>query len=104
MIFLAFAVLLLPGLAWWAWLGKREQDPLISLTYIVSISLSLIAIIAEGAFLLGVNFSTASIIALMVLFSGLAAVGLVKNKITLPAKYRPHLWVGFALREPYRGK
>ncbi len=97
MIFLAFAVLLLPGLTWWAWLDKREQDPLISLTYIVSISLSLIAIIAEGAFLLGVNFSTASIIALMVLFSTLAAAGFLKNKITMPAKYRPHLWVGFAL-------
>lgn len=97
MIFLAFAVLLLPGLAWWAWLGKRDQDPLISLTYIISISLSLIAVIAEGAFLLGVSFSAVSIIALVVLFTGLAAAGLFKNKITLPAMYHPHLWVGFAL-------
>jgi len=96
-IFLAFAVLLLPGLAWWAWLGKRDQDPLISLTHIVSISLSLIAIMAEGAFLLGVGFSTASIITLVVLFASLAAAGLVKNKINLPAMYHPHLWVGFAL-------
>ncbi len=47
MILIAFLVLLIPGLTWWAWLGKRKQDPILSLAQIIGISLAIIILIAE---------------------------------------------------------
>ena len=55
---LAFVVLLLPGFAWWAWLGKRDQDPIVSLGQIIGVSLTSIALFAQALFLINIRVST----------------------------------------------
>jgi hypothetical protein len=94
---LALAALLLPGLAWWAWLGKRDQDSIISLAQVIGISLSLVILIAEAVFFLGGSFSRIGILILSGLFTALAALGFVRKGVKIPSHYHRHLWVGLLL-------
>jgi len=95
--FLALTALLLPGLAWWAWLGQRKQDPLVSLAQILGISLSLIALLAEAAFLLRLRFSPVIIGPLLAALAALAVTGLVKRPPQLPGNNRWYLLIGLLL-------
>lgn len=97
MTFLALIALLLPGLAWWAWLDKRNRDPLVSLAQITGISLAVIILLAELVFLLGGSFSLIGIILLLSTFAGLAVAGMIRHGIRFPRKYRWHLIIGLAL-------
>ncbi len=94
---LAFAALLAPGLAWWAWLGRRGQDPIVSLAQVIGVSLGVIALLAQGAFLLGLKISGIIIIACLLGFSILAMAGAIKHKIHLPRRYHLHTLFGLIL-------
>jgi hypothetical protein len=65
-IILAFAGLLLPGLAWWAWLGERREDPLVSLAQMVGVGMAVVILLAGGGFILGVEFSRLTMLLLLV--------------------------------------
>ncbi len=93
---LVFLALLLPGLAWWVWLGKRRWDPLVSLAHIVGVSISVILLMAEFVFILGGSFSRFGIAFLLVVFLGLAVWGLLRRGVRLTRKYRLHLLMGLA--------
>lgn len=47
---LAFVGLLLPGIAWWLWLGDRRKDGAQALAGIVAISASVIAVGTLGLY------------------------------------------------------
>ncbi len=97
MIALAFAALLLPGLAWWAWLGKRDQDPLISLAKVLGVSIAVISLTAEVFFLLGIRFSLARILLILWVVAAIALAGILRFGIRLPRKYHLHLLIGLIL-------
>ncbi len=94
---LAILALLLPGLAWWAWFGKRGRDPLVALAQIAGISLALIILLAEGAFVLGTRFSAWGIGLLLALCAGLALAGLVRRKVQASKSQLWHLAIGWVL-------
>jgi len=94
---LAMLAVLLPGLAWWAWLGSREQDPLVSLAQIFGASLAVNALLAEGLFLLGIRLNLAGLLAILGAFMGLAIFGLIRRPYHFKKKYRFHLIIGLAL-------
>lgn len=94
---LAFAVLLLPGLAWWAWLGKQDRDPLVALAQIIGVSLAAIIVLTEIVFTLGGHFSTLGIVLLAVAFAGLTAAGWIRRGFHWPKKFRWYLWIGLPL-------
>jgi hypothetical protein len=96
-IILAFLALLSPGLAWWAWLGKREQDPLISLAHIIGVSIALILLTAELVFVLGGSFSPSGILVLLAGCGILSVLGFLRRGVSLPKKYYPHLFIGLVL-------
>jgi len=93
-IFLAFAALLLPGLAWWAWMGKRGQDPLVSLAQVIGFSLALIILIAELLFLFRVNLTIAGLLLILSFFIILTILGFIKRGFRFQRKYLPHLIIG----------
>ncbi|MBG0784427.1 MAG: hypothetical protein H0S79_04950 [Anaerolineaceae bacterium] len=94
---LAFLVLLLPGLAWWAWFGNQDRDPLVALAQITGVSLAAIILLAEIGFLIGLRFSTLGIILLVILFAGLAVTGIIRRGFHWPRKYRWYLLIGLPL-------
>jgi hypothetical protein len=94
---LAYVCLLLPGLAWWAWLGRRQEDPLISLAKVIGISLSLIILLAKAGFILGVRFSPILIAILMSISALLATGGLIRKGFRIQRRYRLHLGIGLLL-------
>lgn len=94
---LALGLMLLPGLAAWAWLGKRGQDPIVALTQIIGLSLAGIALLAEWAFTLGGSFSPLGIGLLLAGMAALAVYGLLRRK---PHASKQQLWqllIGLAL-------
>ena len=97
MILLAYTVLLLPGLAWWAWLGQRRADPLVSLAQVVGISLAAIPLLALAGFITGVRFSAGLLAILIAVFALLAVSGLIKKGCRIQHRYRYHLIIGLAL-------
>jgi hypothetical protein len=92
MIVLAGLALLLPGLAWWAWFARRDEDPLVSLGNIVGISLAAAALLAEIVFFADSRFSAGGIILLLIVFITLIVLGILKNGLILP----PRAWLGLA--------
>lgn len=94
MIFLAFAALLLPGTAWWAWMGKRKQDPMVSLAQVSGFSLALIILIAELLFLFRVNLTIAGLLLILSFFIILTILGFIKRGFRFQRKYLPHLIIG----------
>lgn len=97
MIILGFLLLLIPGFVWWVWLGKRNQDPLISLAQIIGISLALISLLAEFFFLLGGSLCLADIVGILIIFLVLGIAGLVKNDLKFPKNNIPHLLIGLVV-------
>ena len=97
MIVLACACLLLPGLAWWAWLGKRQEDPLVSFAHILGAGLALIILLAEMGFILGIHFSPILIAVLITIAALLAVVGLVRKGVWVQRGYRLGLGIGLVL-------
>lgn len=94
---LAVLAMLLPGLAWWAWLGKRGQDPLISLAQVIGTGMASIVLVAEAVFILGGSFSLAGILVTLIAFALLTVTGLVRRGVRFPRKYRWHTLIGAAL-------
>ena len=97
MILLAFAALLLPGLAWWAWLGERREDPLVSLAQIVGVGMSVIILLAGVGFTLGVRFQRLTVILLLVIFALLAVDGLLRRGFRLQRRYWSQVLIGLLL-------
>jgi hypothetical protein len=96
-ILLAFAALLLPGLAWWAWLGDRREDPLVSLAQILGVGLAVIILLAGGGFILGAEFSPLTIILLLMIFALLALDGLLRKGARFQRRYQPQVLIGLLL-------
>lgn len=97
MILLAFLAMLLPGLAWWSWMGKRGQDPVISLAQVIGFSLSLIILTAEIGFILEITFSSLFIILFLVLSGILAVSGFFVKGIKLSRKHLVYIFIGLTL-------
>ncbi|MGI6740565.1 MAG: DUF6541 family protein [Brevefilum sp.] len=97
MIVLAFVVLLLPGFAWWAWLGKRDQDPIVSLGQIIGVSLTSIALFAQALFLINIRVSTTLIVIISTILAALCVGGIIKKGVRLSKQYHHHLWIGLLL-------
>ena len=97
MILIAFLAMLIPGLTWWAWLGKRKQNPILSLAQIIGISLAIIILIAEFVFFLGVSFSPASILIILLIFTALAVLGFLKKGVNIHRKQALKLGIGLLL-------
>ena len=89
MSILALGLMLLPGLAGWAWLGRRGRDPMVALAQIIGISLASIALLAEGVFVLKGNFSPPGIGLFLASFAVLAILGFIRRK---PQFKRKYLW------------
>ncbi len=93
----ALGLMLLPGLALWAWLGKRGADPMTALAQIIGFSLAAIALSAEGVCTLGARFSPLGIGLLLAGSAALAVYGLIRRK---PQWEWPRFWqtlIGLAL-------
>ncbi|MEA3327583.1 MAG: DUF6541 family protein [Chloroflexota bacterium] len=90
----ALILMLLPGLAWWAWLGKRNQDPLISLAQIIGVTLASISLLAELVFLLGGSLGIADIVGILTIILVLGIAGVVKNGLDLSKRNLPYLLIG----------
>jgi len=78
-------------------MGKRGQDPLVSLAQVIGFSLSLIIIGAEFGFFLGVRFSSLIIILLFVISASLAVFGILKNGVKLSKKRLVNLIIGLII-------
>ncbi|MDY6873345.1 MAG: DUF6541 family protein, partial [Chloroflexota bacterium] len=97
MTLLALLAMLLPGLAWRVWLGKRGRDPVVALAQIADVSLAVIILVAEIGFLFQVRFSAWIIGLLFALCTGLALAGLIRRKVQLPKDRLWQLAVGLVL-------
>ena len=76
---LAFAALLLPGLAWWLWFGDRRKDGAQALTEVIAISASFIALGTLGFYTVRLKFTPLLLgITLGVCF-GVAIAGLIRR-------------------------
>ena len=91
MSILALGLMLLPGLAGWAWLGRRGRDPMVALAQVIGISLASIALLGEWAFTLGGHFSPLGIGLLLAGFAALTITGFIRCN---PQFKRKHLWYG----------
>jgi hypothetical protein len=78
-------------------MGKRGQDPLVSLAQVIGFSLSLIILGAEFGFFLGVRFSSLIIILLLVISASLAVSGILKNGVKLSKKRLVNLIIGLII-------
>ena len=94
---LACVCLLLPGMAWWAWLGERQEDPILSFVQAVGISLAMIPLLALAGFVTGLRFSIALIVILLLVCLLLVVGGLIQHGFWLPRRYRLHLVIGLAV-------
>ena len=76
---LAFAALLLPGLAWWLWFGDRRKDGAQALAEVIAISASFFALGALGFYTVRLKITPLLLgIALGVCF-GVALAGLIRR-------------------------
>jgi len=76
---LAFAALLLPGLAWWLWFGDRRKDGAQALAEIIAISASFIALGALGFYTVRLKFTPLLLGILLGLCFGVAFAGLIRR-------------------------
>lgn len=97
MTILAFTGLFLPGLAWWAWLGQRQEDPLVSIGQAIGVSLATIPLLALAGFVFSFRFSTALVAILMIACTLLTTGGLIKQGFQLSRRQHLHLAVGLAI-------
>ena len=94
---IAFGIFLLPGLAFWAWFGKEDRDPLVALAQITGVSLATSILLAELGFLLKLQFSTFLIVMLAVIFSSQIIAGFVRRGIRWPSKFKWYIFIGLPL-------
>jgi hypothetical protein len=94
---LALGLMLLPGLAAWAWLGKRGRDPIVALAQIIGFSLAGIALLTEWVFVLGGSFSPFGIGLLLAGMAALAIYGLIRRKPQFDKQQLWQLLIGLAL-------
>ena len=80
MALLAGLALLLPGVCWWVWFGRREDDPLEMLARIIGVSISITALVALLFFLLRIRISMGLLIGSLVLWVGLSLWGILRKK------------------------
>ncbi|MGB4321907.1 MAG: hypothetical protein WBJ23_01050, partial [Anaerolineaceae bacterium] len=76
---LAFAAMLLPGLAWWLWLGDRQKDGAQALAEIVAISASFIALGALGFYTVRLKITPLLLGLTLGLCFGVAFAGLIRR-------------------------
>ncbi len=76
---LAFAGLLLPGLAWWLWLGDRRKDGAQALAEIVAVSASFIAVGTLGFYTVRLKVNALLLGVLLGLCFGLILAGLIRR-------------------------
>jgi len=76
---LAFVGLLLPGVAWWLWLGDRRKDGAQALAGIVAISASVIAVGTLGLYTVRLKVTPMLLGVLLGLCFGLAVAGLIRR-------------------------
>ena len=96
MTVLAMVLLLLPGFVWWAWLGKRDEDPILSFALMIGISLAFWGLLAELIFLLGGSLCLADIVGILAILLVLGIAGLVKNGLKIQKSKLPYLLIGLA--------
>lgn len=75
----AFA-LFLPGLCWWVWLGRRDEDPLEELAKVVGVSISLDALLALLFFLLKIKLNLIGLLLIVAAWLALTVWGIIKKK------------------------
>jgi len=78
-IALAFTTLLLPGLAWWLWLGDRRKDGAQALAEIVGISASFIALGTLGFYTVRLKISPLLLGIVLGLCFGVVFAGLIRR-------------------------
>lgn len=76
---LAIVALFLPGLCWWIWLGRRDEDPLVVLAKVSGVSLSLNAVVALLLFLTRVRINQAVLWVGVALWTALLIWGLLRR-------------------------
>lgn len=76
---LTFAAMLLPGLAWWLWLGDRQKDGAQALAEIVGISASFIALGALGFYTVRLKITPLLLGLTLGLCFGVAFAGLIRR-------------------------
>ena len=76
---LAFAALLLPGLAWWLWFGDRRKDGAQALAEIITISASFIALGSLGFYTIRLKLTPLLLGITLGLFFGIALAGLIRR-------------------------
>lgn len=76
---LAFAALLLPGLAWWLWFGDRRKDGAQALAEIIAISASFIALGTLGFYTVRLKVTPLLLGILLGLCFGVALGGLIRR-------------------------
>ena len=76
---LAFAALLLPGLAWWLWFGDRRKDGAQALAEIIAISASFIALGALGFYTIRLKVTPFLLGIVLGVCFGVALAGLIRR-------------------------
>jgi len=76
---LAFAAMLLPGLAWWLWLGDRQKDGAQALAEIITISASFIALGTLGFYTVRLRVTPLLLGIVLGLCFGIAIAGLIRR-------------------------
>ena len=76
---LAFAALLLPGLAWWLWFGDRRKDGAQALAEIITISASFIALGTLGFYTVRLKFTPLLLGIVLGVCFGVAFAGLIRR-------------------------
>ncbi len=76
---LAFAALLLPGLAWWLWFGDRRKDGAQALAEIIAISASFIALGTLGFYTVRLKFTPLLLGIVLGVCFGVAFAGLIRR-------------------------
>ena len=76
---LAFAALLLPGLAWWLWFGDRRKDGAQALAEIIAISASFIALGTLGFYTVRLKFTPFLLGIVLGVCFGVAFAGLIRR-------------------------
>lgn len=96
MTLLAGLVLLIPGLAWWAWMGDRGDDLLSAFGKILGVSLALTALLAEGLFLAAIPARPGLLLAGLILGVGLTVTGILRRPIRFRGRTMTFLLAGLA--------
>jgi hypothetical protein len=79
-VFLGVITLFLPGLCWWVWLGRRDEDPVEVLAKVVGVSISIDALLALLFFILKIKINLVGLMVIMAIWLGLIAWGIFKRR------------------------